>query len=241
MHPSKRLKSAEPDLEVVVGEEGKIYNYHSVVLASWSDYVDTMLATPMKEQQTKRITFPEIEPKVWEQLIDYIHTDFEDITSTEAKQLLPLYDKYGFQDAMLSLDEELAKQVSEKDLVRILTSVEPRFIWLSDHPVAWLISYISLCEKYSLADTEDECVNSLRKLLEHERGRIKIYVSHWMQLAKFVTKNESLWEPVGEVLGEVGEANKEKFVHEDSDLTIYKLLRALFEKAYAQSKGVVFP
>jgi hypothetical protein len=153
------------------------------------------------------------------------------VTSLDAKQLLPLYDKYGFQDAIMSLDEALAKQVSEKDLVSILTSIEPGTFRLEDHPVVWLISYISLCEKYSLPDTEDECVNSLQKLLKHERARISIYVRHWIQLAKFVTKKESLWEPVGEVLGEVGEARKEKFV--DSDFTRFKLLRALFEKAYA--------
>jgi hypothetical protein len=47
---------------------------------------------------------------------------------------------------------------------------------------------------------------------------------------------------VSEALCKVGEADTEKFVSvEDSNFTIFKLLRALFEKAFAQNKGVIFP
>ena len=67
----KVLKSAEPDLEVVVGQgdDMRTYHHHSVLLASYSDYVDTMLSVPMREQETRRITFPDITPANWDKIM----------------------------------------------------------------------------------------------------------------------------------------------------------------------------
>ena len=67
----KVLKSAEPDLEVVVGQgdEMRTYHHHSILLASYSDYVDTMLSVPMREQETRRITFPDITPANWDKIM----------------------------------------------------------------------------------------------------------------------------------------------------------------------------
>ena len=36
----------EPDLEVVVGANKRIYKYHALILASHSDFVDLMLSSP---------------------------------------------------------------------------------------------------------------------------------------------------------------------------------------------------
>lgn len=60
LQPSKKLRSAEPDLHLFVGEGDtqKEYLYHSIILASHSVYIDTMLVTSMKEREERTIRFP---------------------------------------------------------------------------------------------------------------------------------------------------------------------------------------
>ena len=83
---SKKLRSSEPDLKVIIGSDeaekaaegadadGKASAnddgaekkqpavvtkwYHSPSLASKSKYVDALLAAPMKESESRTITFP---------------------------------------------------------------------------------------------------------------------------------------------------------------------------------------
>lgn len=115
----KSLKSAEPDLEVVVGQgnDTRTYGHHAVVLASYSDYIDTMLSVPMREQETRRITFPDITPADWENIM-MMHqiNGRRDLKSfmnkEEAPILLPLLDKYQFNDALGACDASLANMFS---------------------------------------------------------------------------------------------------------------------------------
>ena len=112
----KLLKSAEPDLEVVVGQgdDTRTYRHYSIVLASYSDYIDTMLSVPMREQETRRITFPDITPANFDKIM-MMHqiNGRRELRSfankEEAPVLLPLLDKYQFIDALGAWDALLAK------------------------------------------------------------------------------------------------------------------------------------
>ena len=111
----KVLKSAEPDLEVVVGQgdDMRTYHHHSILLASYSDYVDTMLSVPMREQETRRITFPDITPKNWEKILMMHQLNGRRnlgsfLNKEEAPVLLPLLDKYQFNDVLGACDALLA-------------------------------------------------------------------------------------------------------------------------------------
>ena len=110
-HPSsgmlvnRRLKSfGPPDLEVVVGKSQRLYRYHSFILASYSSYVDTMLSSPMwKETQDKHICFPDVEPEIWEKLIRFLEPGgmkVSQLTHEELLDLVPICDKYQFEDGM---------------------------------------------------------------------------------------------------------------------------------------------
>ena len=115
----KSLKSAEPDLEVVVGQgnDTRTYQHHAIIVASYSDYIDTMLSVPMREQETRRITFPDITPADWENIM-MMHqiNGRRDLKSfmnkEEAPILLPLLDKYQFNDALGACDASLANMFS---------------------------------------------------------------------------------------------------------------------------------
>ena len=72
---TRRLQSfPPPDLEVLVGPQQRIYRYHAVILAAHSEYVDTILSSPMavRNQEKKRIGFTDIEEKKWGKMIPHI-------------------------------------------------------------------------------------------------------------------------------------------------------------------------
>ena len=70
----KRLRSSDPDLQVILGsgEEKTVQWYHSQTLASKSKYIDTMLAVPMREREDRVISFPDIKPDVWAKMMKFL-------------------------------------------------------------------------------------------------------------------------------------------------------------------------
>ena len=70
----KKLKSCEPDLKTTVdgdveGSDAVDFWYHASVMATHSNYIDTMLASGMKESNTYEVSFPDIAPATWESMI----------------------------------------------------------------------------------------------------------------------------------------------------------------------------
>ena len=104
---TKKIRFSEPDLEVAVGsgETRKVYMYHAVVMAIWSNYIDRMLSSDMKEGQTKKITFPDIEPSEWEAIMMYLGPGKRETPHVdEAKRLAKWFDKYEFQTGLEMCD-----------------------------------------------------------------------------------------------------------------------------------------
>lgn len=103
------LKSSEPDLEIVVGKEKEVLHYHSVIMASYSEYIDTMLSTPMKEQDTKTLSFPDIQPREWKKMIAFLEPGGNrNMNLQDFCELLPLFDEYCFQTAVELCDNIFA-------------------------------------------------------------------------------------------------------------------------------------
>lgn len=97
----RRLKSRETDLEIVIGEEKEVFHYHSVIMASCSEHIDTMLAAPMKEQDTMRLSFPDIQPDAWKKMIAFLEPGgHRNMSLLETCELLPLFDEYSFLSAV---------------------------------------------------------------------------------------------------------------------------------------------
>ena len=104
---SKKLKSCEPDLKIVVGEQKKIYHCHSVAMALASDYIDAMLATPMREQGSWTINFPDINPDEWDRLTKFmlpIGMTSSPISLADVLALAKWVDKYQFHHAKALFD-----------------------------------------------------------------------------------------------------------------------------------------
>lgn len=107
---AKRLRSSEPDLCIMVGADGdtKEYHYHSQVMASHSSYIDTTLATPMKESQSLRLNFPDITPVKWNLMMKYLDPlQARSLDMEHAMKLAPYYDKYSFTSGLRVCDDVL--------------------------------------------------------------------------------------------------------------------------------------
>jgi len=50
----------------------EIFMYHKTILANASDYIDTMLSLPMKEQETCSISFPDIQANQWSKWTNFV-------------------------------------------------------------------------------------------------------------------------------------------------------------------------
>jgi len=72
----KKMRSVEdPDLKVVVGPEDgeqQVFEHHSFLLANYSDYIDTLLDSPMAESQSRSLSFPDIQPSIWQKMISFV-------------------------------------------------------------------------------------------------------------------------------------------------------------------------
>jgi hypothetical protein len=120
------LKSYAPDLEVIVGDaedEKKSFMYHGAILANASEYIDTMLSMPMKEQQTRSISFPDIKPEKWLKWTQYVlvpaasvefnlfSVDDDDNNNSDAMDVLQFYDKYQFRSGINLIDSKLSAKM----------------------------------------------------------------------------------------------------------------------------------
>lgn len=100
------LKSCEPDLEIVVGSEKEVFHYHSAIMASYSDYIDTMLASPMRESSTMKISFPDISPTVWRKMMSFLEPGgTREVKIEDYGEILPFFDKYNFKIGIDLCDE----------------------------------------------------------------------------------------------------------------------------------------
>ena len=102
----KRLRLCDPDLKVVIGAESdkqeEVRWYHSVVLASRSQYIDAMLANPMAESQNGEISFPDILPATWDAMMKFLEDPMASrrMTIDDVFICASAYDKYDFMSSL---------------------------------------------------------------------------------------------------------------------------------------------
>ena len=139
---SKKLRSSEPDLKVIIGsdeaekaaagaddekdddeaekQQPSVVTkwYHSQTLAAKSKYVDALLAAPMKESESKTITFPDISPETWDLMMKFIDNPIacRGMKAHDVVKVAKFYDKYEFTDGTVLCDvilEEYFKSIHD--------------------------------------------------------------------------------------------------------------------------------
>mmetsp|Transcript_31458 Transcript_31458/g.51927 ORF Transcript_31458/g.51927 Transcript_31458/m.51927 type:complete len:378 (+) Transcript_31458:295-1428(+) len=200
--PTKRLRSCDTDLTIVVGGEGsdknqqKTYEYHSQIMAMHSRYVDAMLATPMKEKRSRTITFPEIDPSDWEQMMQYLQPVASPPTTTQAVlRVLPWYDKYEFQDGLRLCDAVLTK---------LLTFQVENVGQLSDYVQAAGAAY-----QHQLPRTKIKCLSFCRELFRKREARLGLTPVTISAFVPVLHEEHAVWQKVVGLIGPMA-GNPEK-------------------------------
>lgn len=171
----------EPDLLVVVGsdENKKEYHHHSQVMATHSTYIDTMLATPMKESQSLTLNFPDLRPELWECMVKYLNPLHSRSLSIQmAMNLAPAYDKYSF-DRSLKLCDQVLSEMFEKDGRTHGNHVKPL------HDLDLLIDAFLLANDANLKDTMKHGVQYFHQTL-HSNDRYGKIIFSERQIKKLV-------------------------------------------------------
>ena len=138
--PNKKLRYTDPDLLVMIetAESQKVYSYHAAVLASQSTYIDTMLASVMREPGWKEagfecvITFPDIEQATWEDMIKFLEPiEARRLTPEDAKKLAVFYDKYEFVHGHAYCDAILAEPFQMESALSDSQNMQLSLMWSS--------------------------------------------------------------------------------------------------------------
>jgi len=130
----KRLRSstAEPDLKVVVGAGDDTVTkwYYSQTLASKSKYIDTVLSTPMNESLTKTITFPDIQPNVWDKMMLFLDSPLavRKMNTNDAVAIAVYYEKYGFTEGANLCDDILKEYFLSLEDSEATLSIDVNFL-----------------------------------------------------------------------------------------------------------------
>ena len=112
-----RLKSSAPDLKIVIlyGDYVCTRWYYSRVMAMHSNYIDTMLATRMREGKTLELTltdFPDDRPVcVWDIMVDFVTDPSKacDMTLQHALMVAETYNQYDFLQGRCLCDKVVLK------------------------------------------------------------------------------------------------------------------------------------
>ena len=199
---TKEIRFSEPDLEVTVGsgETGTVYMYHALVMAIWSNYIDGMLSSNMKEGQTKKITFPEIAPSEWEAMVMYLEPGKGELPHVdEAKRLAKWYDKYEFQTGLAMCDRVIHD---------FITSDE-------DHDLGAKSDAYSLACNHNLVRSQKGGTIVFAKLLRDPSQRLRLTLADISTLAPLTGRMDELWSAVEHILPtSEGQRNRELFVQE---------------------------
>ena len=135
----KKIRCSEPDLKVIIGSEAEKAGgeggekddakhkgvvtkwYHTPSLAAKSKYVDALLTAPMKESESRTITFPDISPDTWDLMMKFVDDPIasRSMKPEDVVRVANFYDKYEFSDGRSLCDLVLAeyfKSVKENTL-----------------------------------------------------------------------------------------------------------------------------
>jgi hypothetical protein len=203
----KRLKSSEPDLKITVGgnltatatatddddvdvnekKHAVEYWYHSIIMANHSNYIDAMLASPMKESKTYEISFPGIAPSTWEAMMKFLEGPIAVrlMTAKDVMEVAPVYDQYDFHQGRELCGHVLKEYFEDEE--KILSDLDA------------FIDAILLADAVHLDEAKRVGRIWLMDALQETRilvGTTAFTTGHMKKLAPLIAKEESLFDVV---------------------------------------------
>jgi hypothetical protein len=192
----KRLRSSEPNLKITVGggstgaggnSEAVEHWYHSSVMATHSNYIDTILATPMQESKTFELSFPDIAPGTWNSMMKFLEVPVEGrLMQAEAvMEVAHAYDQYDFPKG-----RELCGHVLTEYFKNMKTTPDD---------LDFLIDAILLADTVNLEEAKNAGVEWLAETLKSTEilsGQTIFSEAHMKKLVPLIVKEELLFQTI---------------------------------------------
>lgn len=170
-HCPKRLRSADPDVKVVVG--GEAFYHYSMVLSCGSEYFDTMLSSDMKEGQAKVVEFPDKSPGEWRRVFEFFGPTVaaKELTDEDCRTLLPWFSELRMTVGLSRCDNKLRVSLLEKTILleRELSCGASHLDNKRKQGVAIvkeILEKAEICSLYSLPYAMKDCLPILRRIIE---------------------------------------------------------------------------
>jgi hypothetical protein len=200
----KKLKLSAPDLKITVGGRGSLtaadggdvdvnekehaveHWYHSIIMANHSTYIDTMLASSMKESKTREISFPDIAPATWQSMMKFLDNPLalRLMTVGDVMELAPLYHKYDFPKGL-----ELSGHVL-KEYIQAAKKADH-----APDDIDFLVDAILLADACDLDEALNAGVHFIDTVILHYDRNI-FSKDHIAKLAPLFAKEETLFATV---------------------------------------------
>ena len=200
----KRVRTSDPDLQVVCkgggrDEEERVFECHSLVMATHSGYFDALLSTDMKEAGEKKVIFDDVSPKVFEKAMQFLEDPLaaHDIVAEDALFVASFYNRFEIAVGLKLVTSILGKFLDqwtktptkaplrkEKDLLiqTILFAEESSNDELIRKSLKFLA--VKFCQKdiFGMGIFEVEDIKRLHHFLAHEgRECVEAFYNKWAE------------------------------------------------------------
>jgi hypothetical protein len=190
----KKLRFCEPDLKITVGgdvdgSDAVDYWYHSSVMATHSNYIDTMLASGMKESCTYEVSFPDIPPATWESMMKFLEQPLAVflMTAKDVMEVAQWYDQFDFPRG---------RQLSGHILTKYLNYHEEGGMF-PDDDFDFFIDAILLADALGLDEAKNAGVRWIQKaIFDNEDYFICCSTYLIAKLAPLIAKEDHLFKTV---------------------------------------------
>jgi len=162
-----------------------MFSHYSVILATHSDYVDAMLSSPMAENETRALSFPDIEPVVWQKMLYLLEDPSKARRASvkDAMQTVMLYDKYQFPKGKKLCSDIFVDYFEQLDMI--------------ERPdLETLVEVILLAEEANLEDCVRMAVATLEEKLLSPELRILFTENQITKLLPLIGREERLLSAV---------------------------------------------
>ncbi|XP_057319022.1 speckle-type POZ protein B-like [Microplitis mediator] len=106
------------DVILVVGNEK--FNAHKLILSTRSPVFSAMFTHEMKEKRDSEVTIPDIDPEIFNKLLEFIYTDKITNLDADAAYLLEAADKYQLLNLKSLCEESLSKSVRIDNAIELM-------------------------------------------------------------------------------------------------------------------------
>ncbi|XP_065209098.1 speckle-type POZ protein-like isoform X1 [Planococcus citri] len=106
--------------DVTFSVKGKKYTGHKTILSARSSVFNTMLRSEMRESKENEIVITDIEPRIFDKMLQYIYTGKVKNLPESVYELLPVADKYDLEELKVMCEDVLLKKLSADNAAAIL-------------------------------------------------------------------------------------------------------------------------